>query len=174
MKYSGNVAQDKRSNACKPGRPTEGKHTGQAPSTCRFCDGRYDPLLLLLHVVFHAQMLHFWILKRIRKDNIFTEVIFLSFVRMKWVQTPTRWPQNSVNKLVPGERWVQWRSACVCFQNKSHGHATFLWVFLLDKEIQRPHKMCLWPSTQSVLLFSLSLNKKHTHTLTSLVIKYGI
>lgn len=137
MKYSGNVAQDKRSNAC-------------------------IPLLLLLHVAFHAQMLHFWIL--IRKDNIFTEVIFLSFVRMKWVQTPTRWPQNSVNKLVPGERWVQWRSARVCFQNKSHGRATFLWVFLLDKEIQRPHKMCLWPSTQSVLLFSLSLNKKHTHT----------
>lgn len=74
MKYLGNVAQDKRSNACKPGRPTEWKRTGQDPSACSVCDGRYDPLFILLYVGFHAK-----ILKRIRKDNIFTGVTFFLF-----------------------------------------------------------------------------------------------
>lgn len=100
----------------------------------------YDPLSILLHACFHAHMLHFWGLERICKDPI-----FLLFVGMKWLQTPTYCPRNSVNKSAAGETWVQGGSAHMCLQNKSHGHS----------KLQEFSCKSVSPSAQNVLLSPL-------------------
>lgn len=140
MKYLGNMAQDKRRNACKPGRPGRGKAHGTGSIHLWVLWRRIWPTFHSSSCLFSHTYAPFL------RSEMDLQILF-SFSLWGWndFKHQQNCPRNSVNKPAAGETWVQGGSAHMCLQNKSHGHSQLF-------EFSRKS---VSPSTQNVLLSPL-------------------